>query len=190
METLKTLVVGKSTDKDTGHSYIDVYDQHFGPVKDTVRHVLELGVCHGGSLLLWHEYFQHAEITGVDISFAHSAPALRTTKRIRLVHADAYKRELVEKLGKDRKFDIIIDDGPHTLQSMEFVAAHYSALLAPKGILVIEDIQDIGWVEFIVKAFPPHLRPFVRVFDRRAVKQRYDDILVMLDLASQDQASF
>lgn len=94
-------------------------------------------------------------------------------ERIRKLICNAYTHETITKLS-DLKYDVILDDGPHT---------HYTPLLADNGILVIEDIQDIAWVEPIRAAFPENVRDKIKVVDRRQVKNRYDDILIILDLS-------
>lgn len=180
MPALKQLVIGKQTDKDTVHSYIDVYDRCFAPRQHSAQNVLELGIYQGGSLLLWHDYFPNALVTGVDVTPAQLDQ--RVAARIRTLVCDAYHPDALQRLG-DRTYDVILDDGPHTLESMLFVAAQYTPLLAPDGILVIEDVQDIGWVPAIRNAFPEHVRDRVCVLDRRGVKGRYDDILIVLDLS-------
>lgn len=179
--SLKELVVGKHTDKDTVHSYIDVYDEYFASRKSTAAQVLEVGIFQGGSILLWQQYFTNAEVTGLDMQIHQNITNL-DQERIRKLICNAYTHETIAKLS-DRKYDVILDDGPHTIDSMKFIATHYTPLLADNGILVIEDIQDIAWVEPIRAAFPENVRDKIKVVDRRQVKNRYDDILIILDLS-------
>lgn len=182
MTTLKELVKDKKTDKNTIHSYIDVYDEYFVSRKESARQVLEIGIDEGGSILLWQQYFGNAEITGMDIHTKNNRTDLNK-ERIRLLIGDAYTQDSIDKLS-DRKYDMILDDGPHTLQSLQYVAAHYTQLLTNDGILIMEDVQNISWVEPIRAAFPAHVREQVKVVDRRNIKGRYDDILMILDLKS------
>lgn len=184
--SLKELVVGKHTDKDTVHSYIDVYDEYFASRKSTAAQVLEVGIHQGGSILLWQQYFTNAEVTGLDVH-THTNLTDLNQERIRTLIRNAYSHDTIATLS-DRKYDMILDDGPHTLDSMKFIATHYTPLLADNGILVIEDIQDMAWVEPIRSAFPEHLRDKIEVIDRRSVKGRYDDILIILDLSKHPSA--
>jgi hypothetical protein len=41
------------------------------------------------------------------------------------------------------KYDVIIDDGPHSLHTQQFTVANYFNLLKPGGVLIIEDIQNV-----------------------------------------------
>ena len=99
--------------------------------------------------------------------------------RVRVLHADAYDHETVRRAreaGPPGGYDLIVDDGPHTLDSLVFAARHYAPLLAEGGVLVLEDVQDPGWTADLCGACP-ELAP--EVIDRRGVKGRYDDIMVV-----------
>lgn len=166
------------TDKGTVHSYLDVYAALFGPRRYAVRNVLEIGVQTAGSIILWERFFPNAEILGMDITLErvrYSVDADRT----RLVAKDAYTEEAVAEIS-DRRYDVIIDDGPHTLESMLFAAAKLPPLLAEGGIFVIEDVQKPEWIPQIVAALPEHLRSRAETVDRREIKRRYDDLMVVL----------
>lgn len=169
------------TDKNTIHSYTEVYDQLFTPKKHSATEILEIGVLHGGSILTWRDFFPNATITGLDIH--NKFPQHELSDRIRIKIRNAYTPEVVSELS-DRKYDIMVDDGPHTLESMLYFVRHYLPLLKDDGILVIEDIQKREWIAQIVAAFPEHLQQRVAVYDRVHIKKRYDDILIVLDMSS------
>lgn len=176
-KSLSEIFTGKKTDKHTCHTYDTVYDDLFKSKQTTAKNILEIGVCEGGSIISWYEYFENATVTGVDLSKYQGE--IPVSERIRLVYGDAYTDEMVEFLS-DRKYDIIIDDGPHTLESMQVFASKYANLLEDDGILVIEDVQDITWVKEIIPFFPSELQKFVMVIDLRLAKGRWDDILIVL----------
>ena len=180
MATLAQLAADLPTDKGTDHSYLEVYGELLKERRESTRHVLELGVYEGGSLALWERFFPGATVTGVDIT-TQKIRVRTDPERTRVVVANAYTKDTVNTLS-DRQYDLIIDDGPHTLASMLFVASEYVNLLQKDGVLVIEDIQDAAWVELIKDAFPPEFRDRARVVDRRHVKGRYDDLVIVLDL--------
>jgi hypothetical protein len=51
------------------HHYLEIYETFLSPLKsrETIR-LLEIGVCHGGSLQLWRKYLgSEARIAGLDI---------------------------------------------------------------------------------------------------------------------------
>ena len=57
-----------TTDKGSDHDYIlGYYASEFEGKQDSVTDILEIGVMSGGSLMLWHHYFNSANIEGIDI---------------------------------------------------------------------------------------------------------------------------
>jgi len=174
----------KHTDKNTIHSYLTVYDELFNKKKDSATHVLEVGIHSGGSLLLWKNYFKNATIYGIDIiDKTHILEELKNDNNIVLhTQTNAYDSNFVNKAFEDVKFDIVLDDGPHTLQSMIDFIILYSPLLKDNGILIIEDVQDITWLNTLIENTPEHLKKCIKTYDRRSVKGRYDDIIFVIDL--------
>jgi len=78
---------------------------------------------------------------------------------------------------------MVLDDGPHTLASMLLLIALYLPLLADDGILIIEDVQDYAWFESLKAAVPADMQSAIQTYDRRAIKQRYDDLVFVVDKA-------
>ena len=177
------------TDKNTTHSYFELYDKLFNPIRSQSKNILEIGignfrVKNGGSILLWKMYFKNALIHGADIiSEDRVYDIILKNKSIKLyLDSDAYKTEFVEEFKKQNiLFDVIIDDGPHTLDSQCKCIELYSELLTDKGILVIEDVQDILWIEKFKQITPNHLKKYMHIYDLRHVKNRYDDIVFVIN---------
>jgi Methyltransferase domain len=120
------------------HSYVEqFYDAAFEPRRESTKRLLEIGVWKGGSLKLWADYFQNATIYGLDSKFV--TPDLGYHPRVRQHLVDAYNHDFIETIP-DGKFDIIIDDGPHTLVSQMVFLARYLPKVAAGGIAVIEDV--------------------------------------------------
>lgn len=168
------------TDKTSDHSYADLYDLILAPYHNRPINLLEIGIYQGGSLLMWQHYFPDAVVSGVDIDSRgmHEANAQRLDyDYLRLYYGDAYTLQMLETLMQADAYDIIIDDGPHTLQSQIFAAYRYSSLLAPGGILVIEDVQDIAHFDALTNALPESERRRVTTYDVRHVRGRYDDLV-------------
>lgn len=172
---MEILIDNANTDKNTSHSYVEVYERLFSPIRESCTKVLEIGVQEGGSIKLWNDYFPNAHIYGLDIDFSKLRVDL-SSPRIHTSQCNAYSNDTIATL-EDGSFDIIIDDGPHTKESMIIFASKYSQLLKEGGISVIEDVQTMEWVSDIVKSFPKYMK--VDVIDRRHVKGRWDDILII-----------
>jgi hypothetical protein len=170
------------TDKNTIHSYLALYDELLCRKKFTCRNMLEVGICFGGSVELWDQYFPNGTITALDILEEKKLPELlKNQNKIRLISGDAYSPFLFTSLFRGKKFDFIIDDGSHTLESQIKFLTMYSMLLEEDGILIIEDIQDIHYLEILKENTHPDLKPFIKTFDLRKNKGRYDDIVFCID---------
>jgi hypothetical protein len=181
---LRYFVKDERTDKNTVHSYLEAYEPFIRRIRDSAKRVMEIGILKGGGVHLFRDYFTRAEIFGVDtMSLNEMSNDLKNLSRVVLLpNMDAYNPELISlyKSG-NMKFDFILDDGPHSLESNLFVIQHYIELLSDDGILIIEDIQKYEWTEQLMAAVPEHLRKAAFIIDRRGVKGRYDDVLFVFD---------
>lgn len=182
---LATYCDNRFTDKNTTHSYIELYETLFHTKVNSATHVLEIGIDCGGSIMLWADYFKNAQIHAMDVVPIDCVRTeLTNHPRIHLhTGTNAYQQRVVDSnfISKDIQFDIMIDDGPHTLESMVDFIKLYSKLLKRDGILVIEDVEDISWIDTLKKVTPLELNPFIEVYDRRHVKGRYDDIVFVIN---------
>lgn len=180
---LSSLINNGFTDKNTYHTYIDVYEDLFKSRQLSTKNILEIGIERGGSIKLWNDYFIDANIYALDI--IDPPVFLSNYKRIHTKKCDAYTSESVSYFtDKNILFDIIIDDGPHTFNSMVYVIENYLNLLTNNGILIIEDVQHIEWCdEFqkIVDKLNKNNKCFSSYgIDRRSVRGTLDDILFVI----------
>lgn len=155
--TLEEIIVNKKlglihnkfgTDKFELKSYIKYYyESRFKIFKNKEIKILEIGVRNGFSLILWEEYFKRAQIYGVD---DYSDVGIDQEKlidlgryeRIKLIRGDAYSDDLINNINEE--FEIIIDDGPHDLNSQIIFIKKYTKKLKCDGLMVIEDILAGG----------------------------------------------
>lgn len=174
--------LAQHTDKNTTHSYLPLYDALLQPIKETATNVLEVGVHVGGSIKLWHDYFTKGVVYGCDCEDHVELEELRNNDKVVLhLNDDAYTEEYVKERFEGKKFDFLLDDGPHTLESQEKFIELYSSLLSDSGILIIEDVQDITWLENLETKTPEHLKQYIKTYDLRDNKKRYDDIVFTID---------
>jgi cephalosporin hydroxylase len=155
-------------DKGTVHSYIDqYYETALASYRTTALRVLEIGINQGHSLMMWKEYFPHAEVIGVDIK----VPSVDTG--CLMIEGDATDPNTFKDFNG---FDVIIDDGSHVFKHQ----IKSFNLLFPKlnagGIYIIEDIRDIDSAR---DAFL-NLHPSTQIFDMRKNKNRPDDVIVQI----------
>ena len=182
IDSLQEIITDKKltrTDKNTLHSYIDqYYEEAFGPYRDKSINILEIGTREGDSLRLWDVAFPKAEIWGIDNNIEPHLTEWVKGDRIHHVYGNAYDPILLETLPI---FDIVIDDGPHTEESQLDCVKLYLKKLNEGGFIVIEDIQDFSTVEKLKQEYVKcgGTKP-VDVYDLRKIKDRYDDVIVVL----------
>lgn len=180
----------KNTDKNSTHSYLELYERLLNGKKYTAKNILEIGIgpkntLNGGSILIWYNYFPNANIYALDI--IHIDDVWNGIKNIPRVHlltsTDAYDEQFFKNnlLNMNIKFDVVLDDGPHTLDSMKKFIKLYSQILADDGVLIIEDVQDINWINELKNEVPNNLKKYIEVYDRRHIKNRYDDIVFLIN---------
>jgi len=191
--SLVSLIDNTETDKNTVHSYLELYETLLSPKKNTAKNILEIGIGdfkekNGGSIKLWKAYFPNAKIYALDIlPKSRVLDEIINDERVVLfTSTNAYDEKFFNEniLKKNLKFDLMLDDGPHTLESMKTFIRLYSKVMTDDGILIIEDIQSIDWWPILYREVPQHLKKFVKPYDLRKNKNRYDDMVFTIDKSS------
>jgi len=134
------------TDKAEHAHYLQQYEEYFGPLLDKDIRLLELGIYHGGSLLLWRDYFQKGVIVGLDIEPVAIEDA---SGRIRTYQGMQQDTQLLDRIGSENApegFDVIIDDCSHVGELTRLSFWHlFDNHLKPGGLYVIEDWSTGYW---------------------------------------------
>jgi hypothetical protein len=179
------IVDNSRTDKNTTHSYLDLYQKLLEKKKDSAQNILEVGVQTGGSIKLWHDFFTNSHVYGVDImSSTNVWDELKNKDRITVyAETNGYDEDFFRAtfIEKGIKCDFMLDDGPHTLQSMKDFIRLYSQIMTDDGILIIEDVQSWDWIDELKNVVPDNLKQFIKTYDLRGNKNRYDDIVFTID---------
>ena len=174
------------TDKNTCHSYIEnFYEVEFEKYKDKEIDLLEIGIETGGSLKLWKEYFINSKsIIGVDILDDKVDPNYKNIPGVTLYFCDAYDKGNSNILGE---FDIIIDDGPHTLNSQLDAIEIYLPKLKKDGLFIIEDIQNTNDFDILIERarqvsekIDNDFEYIVECIDLRDKRGRWDDLIFLV----------
>jgi len=166
------------TDKFIVHQYLDTYERFVAPLKEKAQNVLEIGICSGYSILMWHDFFTQAHIYGIDVS---AAPSFLQKDRITTYRQNAYDTSFIEKefISKNIKFDLIIDDGPHTLESWQFFANHYLNLLNVGGIAIIEDIPQMAHATAILPSISKSFKGKIYIGSFYSYNNTYDEQVII-----------
>ena len=127
--------------------YFDIYHRHFDRFRGRPVKLLEIGVYHGGSLQMWKHYFgPQARIVGVDIN---PRCATLAEPQIAIEIGDQADRGFLRALAKRHgPFDIVIDDGGHTMVQQQVSLEELYPAVVADGVYLIEDMHTSYWSEF------------------------------------------
>lgn len=169
----------EGTDKDTTHSYIKVYEKVFAPLRDTARNVLEIGIYSGAFLKILADYFENAQIYGIDIDLSNLCFG-QDDSRINTYEMNGTNPKSINKLGIEY-FDLIIEDGSHIPNEQVATFNNFAPLIGPRGIYIMEDINPRTLTTLrprLIKIANMNQMDF-EIIDLRYVKGRYDDICMI-----------
>ena len=147
---MKLSTVVKQTNNRSKKSLLGYYEGFYDKIlsNESAVNLLEIGIKNGHSLVLWENYFpEGSKIVGGDISKSLITQKFR--KDTRVIIGDMYTFNAVNRF-EDNYFDIIIDDGPHTKDSWDFLIEHYYSKIKPGGKLIIEDIIFTSYITNLV----------------------------------------
>lgn len=130
---------GSGGDAWIGHSYVEVYEYFFYPIKYEARKIFEIGVAEGASLKMLRDYFPNAVIYGIDIVDTSSL----NSDTIKTFVADqSNRKELKDFIDTyEGGFDIILDDGGHSMEQQQVSFGYLFKYVKPGGYYIIEDVH-------------------------------------------------
>lgn len=166
----------QGTDKHYVHDYINnFYQQYFEPIQYKNIKLLEIGTCTGASLKMWKEFFVNGIIEGVDVEDKRLDKY--KDENIKYYFADAYDIEFVNTLSN---YDIIIDDGPHTLESQLLFIKLYSSKINKNGFMIIEDIDSSNSIQLICDEINNQYNAYPKIIDKRKEVGLSNEILIWI----------
>jgi hypothetical protein len=126
-----------NTDK-YDHGFIDVYEPYFNNMSES-KHILEIGVYYGGSLKYLSDKFKDGNIYGIDIE----DKTQYDEERIKTYIVNQEDRNALNKFLEETnvEFDIIIDDGGHTMRQQQVSFGTLFKRLKKGGIYILEDLH-------------------------------------------------
>lgn len=119
------------------HDYLRKYEFFFKELRKERFTLLELGVFKGGSLKTWEEYFENAEIIGVD---CEKEAGRYVTGRSKIIFGDLSHTGFLEELPKLNP-RIIIDDASHVWSHQLLALFVLFPAMMSGGIYIVEDIH-------------------------------------------------
>jgi len=125
-------------------NYFEAYERHFKKYRNKKINVLEIGVCDGGSLQMWKNYFgDQANIYGVDID-----PRCKQFEEdgIKIFIGDQADRLFLNEIRREiGPIDILIDDGGHEMEQQKITFLELFDSVTDDGIYLCEDLHTSYW---------------------------------------------
>jgi SAM-dependent methyltransferase len=137
MDLLTEIGIKHNTDKATDHKFTEVYEKYFSTLKDNCLNIFEIGVWHGSSLRMLKEYFKNSQIYAIDFVDKKAY----SENRITIEQGDQTDINFMSNVFIDKTFDIIIDDGGHTMNQQQISLEVMLSRLNPGGIYILEDLH-------------------------------------------------
>lgn len=129
-----------------GKNYTATYARFFAHLRDTPIRLLEIGIDRGASIPVWEEFFTAGTFAAIDIREKCRKYATdRTTVHIGSQTDPEFLGSVSSESGP---FDVIIDDGGHTMEQHQVSLTTLWPLLNPGGVYVIEDLHTAYLPEF------------------------------------------
>jgi len=124
--------------------YFPVWERHLTRFRGMPAQVLEIGVYRGGGLDLLRSFLgPDARLTGVDIDEGARAAA---GDRHAIEIGDQADPDFLRKVAADHgPFDIVIDDGGHTMRQQVVAVETLFPLMADGGVYLVEDSHTSYW---------------------------------------------
>ncbi|MCB0657197.1 MAG: class I SAM-dependent methyltransferase [Saprospiraceae bacterium] len=127
--------------------YFMVYDRYFSPFRGKPINLLEIGIFDGGSLRMWREYFgPQANIYGIDI--LPECKSLENEGFHISIGSQTDRNFLRRYKAEHPAFDIIIDDGGHTMKQQVITFQELYDAVKIGGIYLCEDVHTSYWVNY------------------------------------------
>lgn len=158
-ESLHEIAKRTGTDK-ADHFFTLIYDSKFSSLRNKKIKFLEIGLWLGSSIRMWREYFRNAEIHGADLfteeemtSYVKSLNQnqnldLKVDWEVDFKHIKLNQENSEDFKKLDNDFDIIIEDGGHTMLQQQLSLKHLIKKVNSGGFLVIEDVHTSHLVEY------------------------------------------
>jgi hypothetical protein len=129
------------------HHYFEIYERHFSKYRGKDVVFLEIGIYHGGSLQFWKSYFgKGSKIYAIDIN-----PDCKKfeSDNVQILIGSQEDRDFLRQVKATvPKFDILLDDGGHTMRQQIVSFEELYDHVKEDGIYSCEDIHTSYWRKY------------------------------------------
>jgi|TARA_B100000929_G_C15441215_1_gene398054 hypothetical protein len=121
-------------------TYFQTYEEIFKSYVGKKITFVEIGVLHGGSLMMWREYFgNNARIIGIDLN--PKARELEKNGFEIYIGSQSDKKFWKDFYNKVGKIDILLDDGGHVNDQQIITLTEAMHNVNDDGVIVTEDVH-------------------------------------------------
>lgn len=127
--------------------YFDIYHRHFAAFRGKSPTIVEFGVNHGGSLMMWRDYFGGGRVCGVDINPRCKELEEKTGAEIFIGDQEdrGFLRELAAEIGEAQ---VVIDDGGHRMRQQIVTFEEMYPIVSAPGVYLVEDLHTSYHIEY------------------------------------------
>lgn len=122
-----------------------IYDELLGPRRFEIKDVLEIGIYHGQSIMMWLDYFPNAKVYGIDNNSLGDRCVEKYVDplvgpRFEYWIGDGAEKAFLARVIGGKTFDLVIDDASHKVVDQIASFAFFRDKIKPGGYYVCEDI--------------------------------------------------
>ncbi|MCB0715293.1 MAG: class I SAM-dependent methyltransferase [Chitinophagaceae bacterium] len=118
--------------------YFEIYERYFSKYRNREITMLEIGISHGGSLALWKKYFGDGlRLYAIDVN--PECKKLESENVTIFIGSQSDPTFLQTVIDQCPPFDIILDDGGHTMQQQIISFEKLFPQVKNDGIYICED---------------------------------------------------
>ncbi|HQV07458.1 MAG TPA: hypothetical protein PKW62_11880, partial [Chitinophagaceae bacterium] len=120
--------------------YFEIYERYFSKYRNREITMLEIGISHGGSLALWKKYFGDGlRLYAIDVN--PECKKLESENVTIFIGSQSDPTFLQTVIDECPPFDIILDDGGHTMQQQIISFEKLFPQVKNDGIYICEDTR-------------------------------------------------
>lgn len=140
-----SIILGKFNTDKINHGYMEIYEPIFEKIKNSKK-ILEIGIDQGESLKMLSYFFKDGIVYGIDINDKKYMDNEKIKTYICNQESIDDLEKFISYVGDN--FDLIIDDGGHTMKQQQTSFGFLFKHLNKGGIYIIEDLHTSlleGW---------------------------------------------
>jgi 23S rRNA U2552 (ribose-2'-O)-methylase RlmE/FtsJ len=169
-----------------GHNYQLIYKNF---INKNISSILEIGTANGGfAKFLKDNLVSPSLLVGADIDPHSHHKHVSDHTNYNYFYNDFYiGNAFTEQFlnwveTKNYKFDLIVEDGDHQIQTQQFMLSNCNRLLKTTGIFICEDITNHSVAKQLIRTVPDEYKKYAYIWDGTDSIGRSDDVCIIIDL--------